>query len=206
MVALLSRALAKLDSMPETAHCDPHCPGWNLVNTDTEPEIQACDACWQQLEAHRRLTDSEAASLPVARRALREARTQIAERREEAVRRRRTAVVTAAGLRSPCCDQPLIVWTTTRGDHVARDHACGACSRPLQLPPTVEEISQLHLLHHGSAICGRMTGEPASWPDGHQWIGVNDAVTNGIHAGAPPLCVGCHTELIARAEAFGVAR
>jgi hypothetical protein len=85
--------------------CDPACPGWALINELVEPEIQRCDACWQNTT--NPLTDTEAAALPEAAAALRTARDWLATERERAATRRRVAVLIGNVLYSPCCGRTV---------------------------------------------------------------------------------------------------
>jgi hypothetical protein len=50
----------------------------------------------------------------------------------------------------------------------------------LQSPPFAAGASgvassQVHILHHGVAVCGRMRGVPGSWPAGHSWVRLSEA-------------------------------
>lgn len=102
-----------------------------------------------------------------------------------------------------CRSTPQIL--TPEGD-------CGFCEEPitqgsrgLVMPhvagtpeaPTVEDrpchlecfllnvgaIKEVHILHHGFALCGFSTTVPAEWPDGHRWVDITDKTR--------ATCLGC---------------
>ena len=150
---LLSRRRPRRSRRPAPPACGiADCPGWKIVNADIDPEIQRCDACWEDFADDERLTDGEAAQLEGARVALREARASLAKRRELAIAHRRVAIVQGADLISPCCGALARINTLTiihgvveimHGRAVVqamdeidldRDAACSACGRLLQLP------------------------------------------------------------------------
>lgn len=143
----------------------PGCTGWHLVNADTDPEIQRCDACTTIVEPSYALTDIEASSLDAARDALHKARTAIADRRARAVANRRMALVGDDTLISPCCRQDVhikgiafhirafeIDGDTAKTVTISRNRSgdpdlidpdgamCSKCGRHLRLPADIEAV------------------------------------------------------------------
>lgn len=151
---LLSRRRPRRGRVAKPTPCGiADCPGWKIVNSDLDPEIQRCDACWLDFDVDEQLTDGEAALLEGARVALREARANLAKRRELAIARRRVAVVRGRDLRCPSCDSLVRINriltlfgcvevrssgldVQTMDEHESgSDVACSGCARLLQLPP-----------------------------------------------------------------------
>lgn len=103
-----ARVLGHLE--PEQ-RCTPTCLTWHLVNPDTDPELQRCDACWEGVDDP--LTDADVARLPEARIVLRVAHDQLAAKRELARSRRRTAVIRGNDVLSTCCGANVLVNAVT---------------------------------------------------------------------------------------------
>jgi hypothetical protein len=64
----------KIARLPTEDRCHSECPTWAVFETNRGLEIQACDACWNNV--WDRLSDDEAALLS-------EARTELAKQRDE---------------------------------------------------------------------------------------------------------------------------
>lgn len=44
----------------------------------------------------------------------------------------------------------------------------------------VGAIKELHILHHGFALCG-LPGVPADWPEGHRWVRIAERTRATCH-------------------------
>lgn len=60
--------------------------------------------------------------------------------------------------------------------------------RPTEVGESEEEVI-VHILKHGEALCGTVSGVPHDWPPEHKWVSFEDA--DGIVRARANLCAPC---------------